>query len=118
MSRLRGERRRERRELRAWARTGADPVVADLDEPERRLDARADRPRLAAALADLPHENREVLLLFAWAELSYEEISAALGIPVGTVRSRMARCRARLQGRLDPEPRPTDIASTEGGCNA
>jgi RNA polymerase sigma-70 factor, ECF subfamily len=115
---MRGERRRERRELRAYARTGIDPVVADPDEPERRLDARADGPRLAAALADLPHENREVLLLFAWAELSYEEISTALGIPVGTVRSRMARGRARLLGRLDPEPRAADVASTEGSCNA
>ena len=46
----------------------------------------------------LPGPEREVLLLFAWEELSYEQIAAALGVPVGTVRSRLNRGRTRLAG--------------------
>jgi RNA polymerase sigma-70 factor (ECF subfamily) len=42
-----------------------------------------------------------VLLLFAWEELSYDEISVALNVPVGTVRSRLARARARVRAELE-----------------
>jgi RNA polymerase sigma-70 factor (ECF subfamily) len=41
------------------------------------------------------------MLLYAWEELSYEEIAVALRVPVGTVRSRLARARARLRAALD-----------------
>ena len=44
----------------------------------------------------LPEREREVLGLVAWAGLSYEQAAAALDVPVGTVRSRLARARARL----------------------
>jgi RNA polymerase sigma factor (sigma-70 family) len=60
-------------------------------------------------------EEREVVLLVAWEELSYEEVAAALCIPVGTVRSRLHRARRRLRERLAPVgqaeadiPRTTD----------
>jgi RNA polymerase sigma-70 factor (ECF subfamily) len=49
------------------------------------------------AIASLPDGERDALLLFVWEELDYEEIAAALAIPVGTVRSRLHRARARLQ---------------------
>jgi RNA polymerase sigma factor (sigma-70 family) len=55
---------------------------------------------LARALATLARGDREVLLLIAWADLSYAEVAAALGIPVGTVRSRLHRARARIRAAL------------------
>ena len=47
-----------------------------------------------------------MLLLYAWAELSYEEIATVTGVAVGTVRSRLARARARLTAELAPERSP------------
>jgi len=63
-------------------------------------------PELAEALATLREEEREALLLLAWAELSYEEIAAATGVAIGTVRSRLSRARAHLTAVLDPERSP------------
>ncbi len=115
---MRGKRRRERRELRALARSGNDPLAAQSEEPDRRLDAESDAARLAGSLAALPQKHREVLYLYAWAELSYEEIAAALRVPVGTVRSRLARCRAKLQEEIETEE-PLQVApSRQGGANA
>ena len=62
--------------------------------------AQADRLEirdLDAALARLPDEQREVLLLVALEQLSYEETAKALGIPIGTVMSRLSRARERLR---------------------
>ena len=53
-------------------------------------------PRVVDAIGALPEAERQVLLLFAWEELSYDDIAQALGVPVGTVRSRLSRGRARL----------------------
>jgi RNA polymerase sigma-70 factor (ECF subfamily) len=95
-------RRGEERRLRAFAR--AEQVVEEqrgLDDVDRRLDAAAAAPALAAALASLAAGDREVLLLYAWAELSYEEISEALSLPVGTVRSRLHRARERVRRELE-----------------
>jgi RNA polymerase sigma factor (sigma-70 family) len=95
-------RRREVRRLRAYARS-AERTVDDCDEPLGRLDAQARGPQLADALARLPARQRDVLLLRVLAELSYEEIAAALGISTGTVRSRLHRARAAVTRALgDP----------------
>jgi len=101
--------RREERELRAYARTGLDPASQPDDE---RVAARADSavagPALAAALASLTRDERDVLLLHAWEELGYPEIAAALSISLGTVKSRLHRARERVRqslagaGELDP----------------
>jgi RNA polymerase sigma factor (sigma-70 family) len=96
---LRNHYRREDRELRAYARTGCDPLASDEPSLER-LDAEASKPAVAAAVAELPPIEREALLLFAWAELGYGDIAQALGIPVGTVRSRLHRGRTRLRELL------------------
>ena len=96
-------RRAEERRLRAFARVGhvVAKSEAEGDDADRRLDAAAVAPVLAAALASLGAGDREVLLLYAWADLSYEEISVALGLPVGTVRSRLHRARARVRRELE-----------------
>lgn len=67
-------------------------------------------PDLHAALMSLREEEREALVLLAWAELSYEEIAEATGTPVGTVRSRLSRARGRLRESLDA------ASTTTGGC--
>ena len=92
-------RRHRRREVRAWralARTGVDPLIDDAlaERATARLDASAQARRVAAVLASLPRRQRDVLLLFAVAELEYAEIAAALGIPIGSVRSALHRARS------------------------
>jgi RNA polymerase sigma-70 factor (ECF subfamily) len=94
-------RRAEVRRLRTLARAGADPVTADhADLVNNRIAATAVRRDLLLALAGLSADDREVLLLNAWAELSYEETAAALAIPVGTVRSRLNRARRKVREAL------------------
>jgi len=64
-------------------------------------------PQLHAALLTLRDEEREALVLFAWADLTYEEIAHATGAPIGTVRSRLSRARARLRDALLVAPMTT-----------
>jgi RNA polymerase sigma-70 factor (ECF subfamily) len=101
-----GHRRTEQRRYKALARTplerDADPV--DTDELADRVAARSLRSSLAAALAALKPADRDVLLLVAWGQLSYEEIATVLAIPVGTVRSRLNRARRQTRALLDPIP--------------
>jgi DNA-directed RNA polymerase specialized sigma24 family protein len=83
-------------------------VVPDFaDEATTRID---DRERLAlvrTASAALRKPEREVLALCVWSGLDYAEAAEALGVPVGTVRSRLSRARRKLDklvtaGRLRP----------------
>ncbi|SDT73366.1 RNA polymerase sigma factor [Actinoplanes derwentensis] len=71
----------------------ADRVAADVT-------AAALRNTLTEALADLADGDRDVLLLLVQEELTYEQVGAALDIPVGTVRSRMHRARVQLRAAL------------------
>jgi RNA polymerase sigma-70 factor (ECF subfamily) len=77
-------------------------VVAEpfTDRVDDQVSAGAAGRRLAAGLAGLPAAYRDVLLLTAWGGLSYEETAQALGVPVGTVRSRLSRARSKLQRAL------------------
>jgi RNA polymerase sigma factor (sigma-70 family) len=88
---LRRHYRDEERRLRAFARVD---VATDAASPELTL---------ADALATLAQEERDVLLLFAWADLRYAEIATALGVPIGTVRSRLHRARAHVRAALERE---------------
>lgn len=88
--------------LQAYAKTGVDPVLGAADDPAERAETGARTRDLAAALAELRRDEREILLLHAWAELSDAEIACALELPVGTVKSRLSRTRERLRNRLGP----------------
>lgn len=102
-------RRSEIRLLRALARTGVDPIgEGHAERAEARVSAFAVRRELAAALAGLSAGDRDVLLLIAWADLSYEETAAALGIPIGTVRSRLNRARRKVREALGGQD-PTSL---------
>jgi RNA polymerase sigma factor (sigma-70 family) len=93
--------RTEQARLRALARSWTEPPADGLaDRVAADVTARAARGALAAALARLSADERGVLLLIAWADLSYEETAQALGIPLGTVRSRLSRARAKVRQAL------------------
>ncbi len=93
--------RAEVRMLRTFARTGVDPVTeGHADRVDDRVSAAAVHRELAAALAALAAGDRDVLLLVAWADLSYDEVASALGIPIGTVRSRLNRARKKTRAAL------------------
>lgn len=68
----------------------------ELDLVDHHADASEVR-RLLAVVNELPPSDREVLVLYAWEGLSYQDIAAALDIPVGTVRSRLNRVRKNLR---------------------
>jgi RNA polymerase sigma factor (sigma-70 family) len=97
-------RRTELRRLRALARVERWEAGPSEDLAARavaRADARAAGPAVAAALARLRSEERDVLLLVAWAGLEYEEVAIATGVPIGTVRSRLHRARQALRAELE-----------------
>nr|WP_189238642.1 RNA polymerase sigma factor [Planomonospora parontospora] len=94
-------RRVEIRSYRALARTGVDEVAESYaDRVDARVSASAVQEDLAGALAGLSAGDREVLLLVAWADLTYDEVAEAVGIPVGTVRSRLHRARRKSRAAL------------------
>ncbi len=96
----REHRRGEERQLAAYARHGVDRLALDHEGIEARLDARGYGPALAGALRALSPDERDVLLLLAWGQLSYPEIAQALRVPIGTVRSRLSRARATIRAQL------------------
>lgn len=79
-------------------------VDGDLLNPERLALREADSARVRHALENLPAEFREVLVLREIEGLSYKEIATVVDIPVGTVMSRLARARNRLQRGLVAGP--------------
>jgi RNA polymerase sigma-70 factor (ECF subfamily) len=93
--------RKEQRALDVLARTGRDPLDIDpMRATEGRLLAEHEWPRVADALRRLTPVDREVLLLHCFGELDYAEIGRTLGLPVGTVASKMNRIRRKLRSRL------------------
>jgi RNA polymerase sigma-70 factor (ECF subfamily) len=109
---------RRQGEVRAWLfgimhNQFVDRLRAQRSRPEDSAgDALPEQPQrpqqtdalelrdLERVLQRLPPEQREVLLLVAVEELSYQEVASAIGVPVGTVMSRLSRARARLQQEL------------------
>ncbi len=81
------------------AGTGVDvDAIVDLpgDDGRRQTESALMLKATRAAIADLPDDQREVLVLVCIEELSYQETSDMLGIPIGTVMSRLARARKKL----------------------
>jgi RNA polymerase sigma factor (sigma-70 family) len=92
-------RRQEVRAYQALARAGMQDVEeGHADRVAERVDAGAAARELAGALAKLPRGDREVLLLVALGGLSHADVAVALGIPYGTVGSRLNRVRKKLRG--------------------
>jgi RNA polymerase sigma-70 factor (ECF subfamily) len=91
-------RRDEVRQYRIRQGAVAEPEVPDhADRVAAGVTAQATRALLDAALAELPAGDRDVLLLIAWEQLTYQEVSRALAIPAGTVRSRLHRARTKVR---------------------
>ena len=88
--------------LRAQRSRPEDSAGDDVpDVPQRASQADALEVRdLDRLLQRLPPEHREVLLLVGVEELSYQEVAIAIGVPIGTVMSRLSRARARLREEM------------------
>ncbi|GAA1025834.1 MULTISPECIES: RNA polymerase sigma factor [Amycolatopsis] len=105
---LRQHARAEIRYLRMTARDHGTPVAhGHADRVADQVDAQVRVRELAAALAGLAPGDRDVLLLSSWGELDASEIGAVLGIPAGTVRSRLHRVRRLLRARATPKAPPS-----------
>ncbi|MEX1046272.1 MAG: RNA polymerase sigma factor [Actinomycetota bacterium] len=87
-----------------------DPPQAGEDDP---LEARVALLGILDALKELDQRDRDVLLLYAWADLSYSDISEALSIPIGTVRSRLNRARGVLRELVDSSAATGGIEAKE-----
>jgi RNA polymerase sigma-70 factor (ECF subfamily) len=83
--------------------TQLDEDMPELSQPAREADGLTLRD-VDAAIRRLPPEQREVLLLVALEDMSYDEAAGTLGIPIGTVMSRLARAREKLRAMLSGLP--------------
>lgn len=113
---IRKHRAREAKHLRsAIESAGRDDHVSAgyVEATNARIDAQLSTKALAPVIASLSAKDRDTLLLYAWGDLTYEEVAAALGVPVGTVRSRLNSIRRRLDpGR--PGRRTQSVTEKEG----
>jgi len=91
----------DRRVSRTWASRQVDVSDDENDAVIDGVDASREWQVVRDMLVTLAADDREALLLYAWEGLSYSEIADVLGIPVGTVRSRIHRARSTLRGALD-----------------
>ncbi|HEX7642065.1 MAG TPA: RNA polymerase sigma factor [Burkholderiaceae bacterium] len=88
------------------------PVLEELDDdmPQHSVPAPAlDMRDLESCLRRLPDEQREVLLLVALEDMRYEDVATTLGIPVGTVMSRLSRGREKLRLLMEGQPQGTPL---------
>jgi len=96
------------------------PVMVSESAENRLVDRLYSAARLDAALRAIGPELRDVVMLIAVAELTYDETAAALDIPIGTVRSRLWRARRELREALDPSEGSWILplsSATEGCCD-
>lgn len=110
-NRLRKHHRAEAKILKVQAKSsGRDSYADSTDRIAEQLDAVAATSALAGALRSLSAVDRECILLYAWAELSYEGIAEATNVPIGTVRSRLNRARRILKDAAGPFRNETEEA--------
>jgi RNA polymerase sigma-70 factor, ECF subfamily len=99
--------RKRRPQLHAVDDDGDSPEHAD-EFAHRHVDDVADRITIDAALADLPEEFKAAVVMRDVGDLDYAEIAEALGVPVGTVKSRIARGRRMLVEKLGNQDPPVE----------
>jgi RNA polymerase sigma factor (sigma-70 family) len=112
----RNSERASRRAANLLARTPLTEHVGDhADEVAARVDSERQMQRVLSALRTLKRADQDVVAMCDWEGLSYDEAAAALGVPIGTVRSRLSRARARLKGLLTAElgPRADSLVGTD-----
>lgn len=109
--------RSEVRRLEAWARDhGRRSWVEDIGERTAvTVDAQVLAGELAATVAGLRPEERDVLLLVAWAHLTPAEIAEVLGVPVVTVRSWLHRARAKVRDQMTERGQRLKTSLKENG---
>jgi RNA polymerase sigma factor (sigma-70 family) len=90
-------RRRGREDAATGRLAAAGPDDSHESRVVDRVDAQVRAAQLRVAIAALPAADRDVLLLSSWAGLTHQEIAEALGVPAGTVRSRLHRVRRQLR---------------------
>ncbi|MET7569520.1 sigma-70 family RNA polymerase sigma factor [Streptomyces sp. NPDC005492] len=111
----RNTRRAARRHAAAVSRLPRDEVERDFaDEVAARLDDTAELALVRTASATLRRAEREVLALCVWSGLDYRAAAEALGVPVGTVRSRLSRARAKLAKHVKSMELPTRDGQMNG----
>jgi RNA polymerase sigma-70 factor (ECF subfamily) len=93
-----------------WQEEMPEPVDSAAD-PESAMISSSRRERIRAAIAALPEDYREALILREFEGLSYKEIASIINAPMGTVMSRLSRARALLLERLVSERRAGDELS-------
>jgi RNA polymerase sigma factor (sigma-70 family) len=98
---IRHRRRAQRRHRAVLERLPRETEPDFAEDTEERLDDERQMRAALALLTRLPRREQDVFALCAWADLTYEETAAALRIPVGTVRSRLSRARARVRRLLE-----------------
>jgi RNA polymerase sigma-70 factor (ECF subfamily) len=109
--------------LKATMTVALDPeedgteVAVEHDTPETLLFERSNREQLQNAIDELPVYSREVLLLCEVEEMSYQEISETLSVPIGTVMSRLSRARKTLRDRLRAQPQVGTTTAVAKGTN-
>jgi RNA polymerase sigma-70 factor (ECF subfamily) len=94
---VRNLRRTRRRYCSAIERLPRERVADFAADVDKRLDDERQMRAVLRVLGELPRRDQDVLALCFWEGLSYEQAALALDIPVGTVRSRLSRARARLR---------------------
>lgn len=87
-------------------RRGASVAIDDADpaDPAAGPDAMLEAHDVLAAVDQLPEEQKSLLLLVGVEDFSYDEAARILGLPVGTVMSRLSRARKRLRSILEKGP--------------
>jgi RNA polymerase sigma factor (sigma-70 family) len=105
---LRNRRRTLWRHRQLVAQLASQPRAEVERDAEARAEAAARRRSLLGQIARLPRKQQDVIALCVWSGLTYEETAAALDVPVGTVRSRLARARDGL-AELEGAPRHTEF---------
>jgi len=115
---MRNAERSRRRYHRLLAKLPRPVDTPPLDaRASDQVDDEVTMRRLLLVLRQLSTEDQEVIALCDWSGLSYEEAATSLDIPVGTVKSRLSRARARLSALMDPAGSRTTSSTEHGDVN-